>query len=369
MQGCEQIRSFIKGHDILCEYRPLSAVRTFWTRDSLDQMIPKVDRLKKESPEVGSTIEIVTDSARLSALGVQTGCFGALVNRAAATIWPYKLVTHIIRSLLDAQSINLQTNTPVERLLREQDGWALHTPRGTIKATHVILATNAYTSHLLHDFAPLIVPARGYMAALVPPPQKAKPPDTLPNSYALIAHSAKSGGDLDEDDYILQRPQTPSLNDKAHLIMGGGHYDGTLPSIGPDTADDSVVDHGAIAYLRRSILTAIQVPGETEGLQELEAEYTWSGIMGYSRDNRPWVGEMPGMKGVFVAAGYTGHGLPNGPMCARAVVEMIVNGRTPAELVREGHLPDDYLLTEERIREAMKLPSLMEDEVNPKGEL
>ena len=109
------------------------------------------------------------------------------------------------------------------------------------------------------------------------------------------------------------------------------------------------------------------MPGDTKGLEELEAEYSWSGIMGYSRDSRPWVGEMPGMRGVFVAAGYTGHGMPNGPMCARAVVEMIVSGKTPAELVKEGHLPDDYLLTEERMREAMKLPSLMEERGGSKG--
>jgi glycine/D-amino acid oxidase-like deaminating enzyme len=88
--------------------------------------------------------------------------------------------------------------------------------------------------------------------------------------------------------------------------------------------------------------------------------------MGYSRDNKPWIGEMPGMKGLFIAAGYTGHGLPNGPMCAKAVVEMILDGRTGEEIVSAGRLPEDYLLTGERMREAMKFPSLIEDDYNPK---
>lgn len=328
-----------------------------------------MDRLKRENPEVGSTIEVVTDPAQLDDLGVQKGCVGALVNKAAATIWPYKLVVHMIKSLLDAKSINLQTNTPLERISRGKDSWSLQTPRGTINTPRIILATNAYTSHLLHDFAPLIVPARGYVNALVPPPQANTSPKIIPNAYALIAYSPKSGGDLDEDDYLVQRPYAPGPNHKMHLIFGGGHYDGSLPSIGPDTADDSIVDPDAAAYLRRSILGALKIPGNTEGLDELEAEYSWSGIMGYSRDNRPWVGEVPGKRGLFVAAGYTGHGLPNGPMCSKAVVEMILEGKEGKEMVQEGKLPEDYLLTEERIREAMKLPSVIEDEANPKGEL
>lgn len=330
-----------------------------------------MERLKKENPEVGSTIDVVTDPAQLGALGVQKGCVAALVNKKAATVWPYKLVMHMIRSLIETKSINLQTNTPVERMSRNQDDgkWHLHTPRGTIRATHIVLATNAHTSHLLHDFAPLIVPARGYVTALIPPSQGKATPETLRNSYALIAHSPNSGGDLDEDDYLVQRPYSPGPNHKTHLIFGGGHYDGTLPSVGPETADDSIVDPDAVAYLRKAVLKAIKLPGHTEELSELDAEYQWAGIMGYSRDNRPWVGEMPGMKGLFVAAGYTGHGLPNGPMCAKAIVEMILEGRSGKEMVSAGKLPEDYLLTEERMRDAMKLSSVMEDEVSPHGEL
>lgn len=328
-------------------------------------MTPKVERLKKENPKVGADIEIITSSQELGALGVQEGCFGAIINKRAATIWPYKLVAHMMRELVRSESINLQTNTPVTQISRDKEQWVLHTSRGAIKASHVILATNAYTSHLLHEFAPLIVPARGYVAALVPPQRKGDRPEIIPNSYALIAHSPAAGGDLDEDDYLVQRPFEPGPNHKMHLVFGGGHYEGKLPSIGPEMADDSVVDPDVIAYLRKAVLSALKIPGETSGVEELEAEYSWAGIMGYSRDNVPWVGQVPGMKGVYLAAGYTGHGLPNGPMCAKAVVEMILDGgdaeQLGKELVEQEKLPAAYLLTKERMKKAMQLPSVIDD--------
>ena len=34
----------------------------------------------------------------------------------------------------------------------------------------------------------------------------------------------------------------------------------------------------------------------------------WTGIMGYSRDEDPWAGGVPGRDGVWVCGGYTGHG-------------------------------------------------------------
>ena len=45
-------------------------------------------------------------------------------------------------------------------------------------------------------------------------------------------------------------------------------------------------------------------PGKYERGREFEME--WTGIMGYSRDNMPWVGAVPGQKGVWLAGGYSG---------------------------------------------------------------
>ena len=114
------------------------------------------------------------------------------------------------------------------------------------------------------------------------------------------------------------------------------------------------------------------------------AENEWSGIMGYSRDGRPWVGEVPGRKGVFLSGGYTGHGsflffhihkslliwlprnnllvtltgMPNAALCARYVAQLVLmahehNGdnetwNRPVE--QQPVIPAGYIISEARIR-------------------
>ena len=91
----------------------------------------------------------------------------ATLTQGAASLWPYKLVAFILERSIKAGRLNLQTKTPVDDVspIEDDEGkrhrYAVRTQRGTIKARHVILATNAYTADLLPEFADLIVPTRG----------------------------------------------------------------------------------------------------------------------------------------------------------------------------------------------------------------
>jgi len=154
------------------------------------------------------------------------------------------------------------------------------------------------------------------------------------------------------DDYLVQRPDEFS----AHLMFGGGRSYG--PSLG--ISDDGEVDENVAKYLRTA-LPRLLLPGEgKEGEEELKATHEWTGIMGFSRDNLPWVGEVPGHEGVFVAAGYTGHGMPNAWLCGKSVATMVLGDDTnmAVEKAVEEGLPRAYLLNEERINKARKLDTV-----------
>jgi len=98
--------------------------------------------------------------------------------------------------------------------------------------------------------------------------------------------------------------------------------------------------------------------GKEEG-KEFKAKYEWSGIMGYSRDGRPWVGEVPGKQGVWVCAGFTGHGMPNGTLCGRAAAKMIM-GFERGDI----DLPGEFDVSEGRMRRArMELEVRIADEM------
>lgn len=288
-----------------CEWREVAGCRTFWSAPLMKAAIDDVARLKKNAPELGEMVTVVTDEAELKKHRVK-GAAGATLTAKAASMWPYKYVAFILERLIKEGRLNLQTKTPVTSMEPCPDEWkgaavgarySVHTSRGIINARHVILATNGYTSHLLPSFADLIVPVRGEMSALLPPPGS----ERLGHSYGFVgAH----GQDPNHDDYLVQRPFSGVLNPAGHLMYGGGRGEGRLETIG--MTDDSVIDEGSAAYLRRTLLGALDLAGEAESMKELTATHQWTGIMGYSRDNHPWVGPVPGQPGVWLVGGYTG---------------------------------------------------------------
>ena len=43
---------------------------------------------------------------------------------------------------------------------------------------------------------------------------------------------------------------------------------------------------------------------------DVAISHSWAGIMGFTGDRDPFVGGVPGAPGQFVAAGFSGHGMP-----------------------------------------------------------
>lgn len=287
---------------------------------------------------------------------------GAVIQRNAASLWPYKLVAFVLERLLVAGGFNLQTNSPVTGLKRvdippgpssshaddkaASGGWTVHTSRGNILARHVLLATNAYTSHLLPQLADIIVPVRGQVSSLKPPP--AKGPLDIGHTFYFVS-------DLDDrrDDYLVQRPPPG-----AELVYGGGRIRAEGHGLG--VWDDSTVDERVAKYLRDELSGLMDLSIREQGnvqseheiylqKQGIEPTFEWSGIMGFSRDGWPWVGSVPdsagGGNGLWLCAGYSGGGMPNAALCAKAVVDMMIPGHEDGEM----DLPREYLFTEDRL--------------------
>lgn len=363
-----------------------------------------MENLKRHAPELGKEVRVIDDEDELRKHRVN-GAPAATLTACAGSLWPYKLIAFILEKAIKDGHLNLQTKTPVTKIEPCTEGNAddelataigpmqqvLHTPRGVIKARHVILATNGYTSHLLPEFTDLIVPERGVMTALLPPRNSTR----LDNSYGFVG---AMGGNPIHDDYLNQRPFSDVPNPAGHLMFGGGHVAKTLNMIGE--TDDSVLDEGSTRYLREALLKLLILGGESEsaGLKALEATHEWSGIWGTSIDHHPWVGAVPCRAGVWLAGGYsgtyliyvyhfphpfippqkkptqptnhsnnplpppTGHGMPNATLCAKALVDMLLPHPHTADvqttLVTSGALPHAYLITQERIERCEGLESV-----------
>ena len=356
------MRSFIESNNIPCEWRSLPSCDAYQSDEDFERAVAKIQALNKASPELGQLVEIVSDKEEL-AKHRAPNAVGATLTSTAASLWPYKLVSWILEHLVKTSRLNLQTNTAVTSLERLLDGgWALHTSRGIVSARQVIIATNAYTSHLLPELSGVIAPVLGQMSALIPPSGASR----LNHSYGFYG---KHDDGLLQNDYLIQRPfhegSSPGRHG-GHLMFGGGRA--VAPNEGFGIDDDSHVDPVTAAYLRRTLNEALLLEDLEPGVgdppePELKATHEWTGIMGYSRDWAPWVGGVPDRGGVYLASGYSGHGMPNATLCAKAVVDIILAveaggnlDQVQEQLVQSQTLPKQYLITKARLEHVRSLP-------------
>jgi glycine/D-amino acid oxidase-like deaminating enzyme len=76
-------------------------------------------------------------------------------------------------------------------------------------------------------------------------------------------------------------------------------------------------------------------------------------VMGYSNDEFPYVGSVPEKPGQYICAGFTGHGMPQIFLSAKAVAKMIITGDS-----ENVDLPLPYRITKERWSESRDHASL-----------
>jgi glycine/D-amino acid oxidase-like deaminating enzyme len=316
-----------------------------------DLAVQMYEKNSKTDPGVLRQAKIITKasvSPSLEDLRIPTAA-GAIVQTPAASLWPYKVVAWILETLLaknasSKSSFNLQTDTPATHLQKTGDGlWIVHTSRGMIAAKDVLLTTNAYTSHLLPAFSDLIVPVRGEMSSLLPPkdmaPGSENPP--LVKTYCFLGNGNQN---INQDDYLVQRPFSDKGGGGEFMLGGGRSY---AADAGLGVFDDSEIDPPAAKYLRQELAQVLDLKNDGG---KLKASYEWSGIMGFSRDELPWVGEVSedldlgGGKGLWICAGFTGHGMPNACLSGKAAANLMMGTS-----VDDVFLPAAYRLTKARV--------------------
>lgn len=249
--------------------------------------------------------------------------------------------------------------------------YTVHTPKGKIRARHVIHATNAWASHLLPGMQKKIIPARGLMTAQLPRTGLGKVGKS--DWRGMRSFVLYPGSNFFCFDYLTQQPPAPAKElsatypaSSAELMLGGGfmRHKAYLTELG--NADDSDWNGKVEDYLSKALGDYFDT-----GKAEKEKERMigiWSGILAISADERPWVGRVPesmslrsnvrgdckssnetvwlAPPGEWLAAGYSGEGMVHAWLSGKAVGLMVVG-----EDVGEW-FPDVFRITEERCERA-----------------
>jgi len=258
------------------------------------------------------------------------------ISYPAGSLSAYKFACGVLALCLQHRAFNLQTRTPATGLARADDGaWVVSTPRGTVRARRVVLATNGYTAALWGGFQGSIVPLRGQITAQRP--GAGMPQRGLPETYSFIYREGY--------DYMITRPA--GSRSEGDIVIGGGLTLADSSGEGVSeygTTDDSGRNAEVGGYLYDAAKRAF---GSSwgEDHEEGRVRREWTGIMGYSPDGFPFVGEVPRQRGLFVSAGFQGHGMVLCWKCAEALVE-IMDGEGEG---LEGWFPDAYRVTEGRM--------------------
>jgi glycine/D-amino acid oxidase-like deaminating enzyme len=342
------ISRLIHDEGIDCDFVETSSFEVFTTREQVTAARKRFKMLQAEKvfTDLLAAVQFHEGEDTPDRTGVKEA--EAYISSPAAHLSPYKLAMGLLSRALEL-GLRLKTQTPVLSICPDtstpvKDSHRITTPQGDIVATKIVLATNAYTSALLPEYAAAIVPCKGLACHIVPTrgsdSSSASPlPSSLPRLPVSSMCIREQQGNVSGYNYLVQRTD-------GAIVAGGAHhtYKADLASW-YGNADDSQLISPAREYFS-SGFTAQVFAGWDEDVVRPHVDRVWTGIMGYSADSLPHVGAVPGRDcGLFVLAGFHGHGMPVAFLAAKAVAGMVLEGKA----YEETGLPAVYETTRERL--------------------
>ncbi|KAM0548773.1 hypothetical protein ACHAPJ_009769 [Fusarium lateritium] len=322
------------------EYRSLTTATAFTDKGSFDEAVEDIQQLLKAVPDGELKYKVFNkeDSTRVFNF---TNVAGVVAQKGVAALWPYRLLTAVLASLRKdfSDRFALETNTPVLSVDMEKDisgkhSYALRTPRGLIRTKHVIHCTNGYSGHLIPGLVGSLYPLLGTMST-----QKLGP--AFPNVGDKMSWSQVSHGSYDaETGHINLGLYYAQQNAKTGVMFLGGESQKLDTLL---TSDDSNVAEEA----RKSLTSA--APKIWKDASPTKALEVWSGVMGFTADGMPLVGNLPQSltrrtgNGEWIAAGFNGHGMDKCWLSGEAIARMVLGEKDVPGF------PKAYLLSDERV--------------------
>ena len=206
----------------------------------------------------------------------------------------------------------------VESLLRDGDRvTGVRTALGDVRADRVLLATGCWTAALAATAA-VSVPIWPYRRSIMqssPVPQLAKAPLVI------------------------------ELESGFHFRPKGAAQRFAMPNLTADGTEEKGPAGAPAAYPGE--FAPLEVPASLEPWVRARAAWrhpafanmrivdSWSCYYEMTPDDHPIVGAVPGVPGLYVAAGFSGHGFMHAPATAQLVVEEMLDGRAHTIDIRD----------------------------------
>lgn len=239
----------------------------------------------------------IISADELASQGMSGGpFFGAMTIPIGFGLNPRKYVASLVCAAEEAGA-RLFSSSAVTDIVAQKSGYKLSTAHGAVRAENVIVATNGYSSENLPTWL-----AGRY----------------LPTQSTVLVTRPLSDIELDRQGWTSNQMSYDTRN----LV----HYFRLMP------------DRRFLFGMRGGVLTGTRAEAtarrHTRAHFELmfpewarvESAHSWSGLVNLSRHKLPYVGEIPGSKGLWTAMCYHGNGVAMGSFCGK-LIAYIVSGK------------------------------------------
>jgi len=219
---------------------------------------------------------------------------GAIFHPQDGTAQPARFVRRLA-ALAAAEGVEFREHDRVAAL-DELDG------------EQIVIATDGSGRGLLPELDDALWPARGQVLATEP----------LRERLFDCPHYARNGFD-----YWQQLPD-------GRIVLGGFRDFSILTEMTDEETTTQPIQDALDAFL-------VELLGEMP-----KVTHRWAGIFGLTQDLLPLVGRLPGHDGVWIAAGYSGHGNVLGLMCGELAAGAVLGREDP---LLELFAPDRLLVS------------------------
>ncbi len=281
--SADLVFELIERYDIDCQ-----PVRQGWLQVSYNEaQVPLLHRRAQQWGARGYPVQMLDRQQLLQYTG--TDLFrGGWLDQRAGSLQPLSYVRGLARAA-QAEGAVIFGDSAVVRLQRDGAYWCADTATGgRVRASQVVLATNAYSDGLWPGLSRTFLAANSFIVATRPMPQAAAHilPDgqTLSTAQRLMVYLRKD----------------PS----GRVLLGGrGHF------ADPVRSED-------FAHIEKALITLYPE------LVPLDVEYRWAGRVAITPDALPHV-HCPA-PGVTIALGYNGRGIAAATVMGRHIAALLI---------------------------------------------
>ena len=313
LQNVEEMFTFLEAHDIECDLERSGTLHVALSTSHLDDL--QADVACAESLGVRDLRLLDRDETRAQIHSPRYE--GALFDPSGAVLDPVRLALGL-RRVAAALGVTILEQTPVLALEDAGDTVRLRTADGEVVARRVILATSAYTHHLLPIVRSRMIPLYDYVLVSEP---------LTPAQHETIGWRGRQGV-TDVRTFFNYYRMT-----KDNRVLWGTS---DAAYYGNNRTDVSC-DHSERHYSELRESFAHHFPA----LSDLDFPYAWGGAICATTRFTPFFGRAHDGR-VLYGLGYTGHGLATTHLAGKILAHMAFERQSPLldlALVREKPLP------------------------------